>query len=415
MKGITTIATIGILFFASNLNAQLPAPIICQNKKCLSADQSVTSQYLYDNISNLLKKNKNNNTLLCEANPASKMCLQNGFAIPVSFAYGQTFLELSTAKLIDIKPATDETSSSLLFDYKIKSGDIFPNCQTAPSQFNVLSKPTVQMTSSNFHCSLSKSNPIPLNIIYDFDYIDFDTGTFGAYYTAHTGHQLQQSKNGYVLFRFMHPASIASTTPFPMPEVAQQFAIQQEEEKAHTHVDPIWMKPTPILDLENPSIVTNDCVNNPNDYHASQQQETPHKTVQELASSSTPSTTGLVYQDKKQIIPPVNGIKKTITTKKKIIENGKVIATTEEVRELVQQSPEQPFVETNVTLTQNDYQDEPSNSQTNNLSHSDLSLNNNLSQLDTVEQPITIDQTPKTSIGKKIDSLWSKFENYFYF
>jgi len=213
----------------------------------------------------------------------------------------------------------------------------------------------------------------------------------------------------------MHPASIASTTPFPMPEVAQQFAIQQEEAKAHTHVDPIWMKPTPILDLENPSIVTNDCVNNPNDYHASQQQETPHKTVQELASSSTPSTTGLVYQDKKQIIPPVNGIKKTITTKKKIIENGKVIATTEEVRELLQQSPEQPFVETNVTLTQNDYQDEPSNSQTNNLSHSDLSLNNNLSQLDTVEQPITIDQTPKTSIGKKIDSLWSKFENYFYF
>lgn len=332
-----TCSLLFITCLSTGVNAQEISPIICQNKTCLPANQAVTKDHLFEHINYLLEKNINSPITICEADVASKSCLKKGASIPIVTNNVQTSIDLLSARLIDIKKVQDSSGIDLIVDYKTKSGNIFPSCQTAYSRLGVLNNNAIQVIAPEFSCKLTQTTPSSLSLIQYIDYINFDTGTIGAHYIS--SNAVGQNKIGYLLLQFDKQAYFSSHPAFPMPEVVQQVQ-QKNPEVAHTQVSPVWMKPTPILNLEKPTFVDQDCMHTP---HGCQNLElNTTLNPQQNLQSPTPSTTGLIEQDK-VILPPTNGIRKTITTRKQIIEDGKPVAIEENIVHYVQENPNMPL------------------------------------------------------------------------
>ena len=438
----SALTLIGLTFLSIPVYANGLTPLVCQNKKCLPASQAVTIEYLYNRVQQLFKKNSNYSLFLCEANPNSKMCLKNGISFPIKSGNYQTMVEIPSAKLLDVSSSETQAHLDLILDYKIKAGNLFPTCQTASTSLNIFDSTAMEMQAPLFTCSLTQSTKAPLNLFYQVDYIDFDTGTIGAFYSANTG-----TAQGYLTLRFSQPGPTAIADPFPMPEVQErllaqaqaqaealvqaqaeaeaQFQMQvavdtplieqegivvaQETDEPHTQMDPIWMKPTPLLSLQEPIVDDKPCT------------DSLLGGCSKSKKNDVVSTTGLIFQDKK-VIPSENGVKKTVTVTKRIIEDGQALTKTntqsfevleEEHKKAVTLDPKElkPVVQ-ELTVSQ------PETIQISDP-HEIVLSDNELIPVD--GQPYSIQGTEDakgnapTKIGQNMESLWDKLEKYFYF
>lgn len=332
---------IGMLCLSTQSNAMDISPIICQNRQCLPAHQAVTKDHLFEHINYLLEKNINAPISMCEADPASKTCFKKGISLPVFTNNAQVNMDVLSARLIDVKKVPDSAGLDLIVDYKTKAGNIFPSCQTAYSRLGILDHNTIQVIAPSFSCNLTQTTPSPLSLAQYVDYINFDTGTIGVHYTS--ANAIGQNKTGYLILQFSQQAPFSSHPAFPMPEVAQLVQTKIET-PAHTKVDPVWMKPTPVLSLEKPTFVDQDCMNTPGGCQNLMlgAKNTQPQIQQPATQQGVASTTGLIEQDK-VILPPTQGIRKTITTRKQIIEEGKPISVEEAVVHYIQETPSSPL------------------------------------------------------------------------
>ena len=326
-----------IMFFSTVCEAQNIAlnPVICQNKKCYPANAALTREKLFESVQSLIKNNVNQQILLCEANAQSKMCLSKGFSLPLQSNLFQTQMEILSAKITDAKDIEKTTGSDLIVDYKVKAGNIFPNCQTAPSRLGVLENNQIQIIAPEFSCRFGQSIKTSLSLVYNVDYVNFDNGSIGAYYSISADNKLMGQKTGYLLFRFSQPAQNLSSLEFPMPEVFNQYQQQLKQQAGNGYLAPVWLKPTPILNVETPQVTTGA----DGSLIIQDTPATPSGTIQNV-----PTTTGLITQDK-VILPPTQGARKTITVKKQIFQEGKPVAYEEDVKRYVQENENAPFIE----------------------------------------------------------------------
>ena len=423
----SALTLIGLAFLSIPVQANSLTPLVCQNKKCLPASQAVTIEYLYNRVQQLFKKNSNYSLFLCEANPNSKMCLKNGISFPIQSGNYRTMVEIPSAKLLDVSASDTQAHLDLILDYKIKAGNLFPSCQTASTSLNIFDSTAVEMQAPLFTCNLTRSTRAPLSLSYQVDYVDFDTGTIGAYYIANAG-----AAQGYLTLRFSQPGPTAIADPFPMPEVEErllaqaqaeaetqmafetqllpqeEIVISQETDTPHTQMEPVWMNPTPLLSLQEPVIEDKPCTD-------SLLGGCPKSKQTDVAS-----TTGLIIKDKK-VIPSEDGVKKTVTVTKRIIEDGKALTKTDtksfeapaetHKKAVVLDSKELKPVVQDLTVTKSEPIQifDP---------HEVVLSDNELIPVDDSTYSM-LDNEGKskspTKIGQNMESLWDKLEKYFYF
>ncbi len=335
-----SITFMGVLCASIISNANTLSPIICLNKKCIPAHNAVTKEHLFEHINYLLEQSVNHPISICEADPISKNCLKKGIFVPLQVATSNINLDILSAKLTDVKKISETAGIDMIIDYKTKAGNIFPTCQTAPSRLGIFDKNTIQLIAPEFSCYLTQTTPVSLSLAQYIDYIDFDNGLIGMQYniTSNSG----TNNNGYAILKFQNTQPFKSHPQFPMPEVASQFK-EDEPQIAHTQVTPVWMKPTPILNLEQPTYVDQDCMHTPQGCENLMLNLTEGSQPLVQTNVNTPSTTGLIEQDK-VILPPLKGVRKTVTTRKQVIEDGKPVSIEEEVVQYEQETPSQPFV-----------------------------------------------------------------------
>lgn len=341
------------VLFATATIAQTPSILICRAKQCVEARQTVSREYLFNQVSQLLDKNIGKDISLCEADPTTRVCLTSGISFPAHSQTIQTSISISAIKLIDAKILPNVTGIDLILDYKIKAGDTFPRCQTALSRLGVMSSDNIQTMSPQFNCHLTETGNTVLSIVYNIDYIDFDYGMVGAHFSAASGQSILGGKTGYALMRFTHSAPITDDDIFKM-ETNREITTEQKvvnNRGARTQMDAIWMKPTPFLELETPVFMPEECTQNMGVCSAQTLNAISNiPTASNTQPSKLPytpgvaSTTGLIQQTK-TVLPPPQGMTKTITTHTQVISDGKPVYAEEEVRRFVQQTPDSPLIE----------------------------------------------------------------------
>ncbi len=194
----------------SNVRGEQPRTpysiLICRSKQCAKAEYSMTREFLYNRLVKLFESNLNKDVLLCEADPVSRVCYNHGIRVPAQTSMFNVDIKIPSARVLDAKLLKGETALDLIFDYSVDINNMRAVCQSSVTRLSVDFIDKVQMLSPGFDCRFTTTGNSALNASYNIDYVDFDYGTIGAYYTIGVGESVRGGATGYTLMRFVEPS-----------------------------------------------------------------------------------------------------------------------------------------------------------------------------------------------------------------
>ena len=192
--------------------------LVCRSHQCANAPYSMTKGFLFNKIAQMMEQNSGKNVLVCEADPNTHICLNEGINISAKTSLSPLEVTIQNLKLADDKKLNGATGVDLVWDYRIKADYTYPPCELALSRLSVEYTDKVELTTQDFICNITETGQTSLNATYNIDYLDFDYGFIGAYYTIGLGGAVQGYKTGYALFRFTARAPIVAESEEVLPE-----------------------------------------------------------------------------------------------------------------------------------------------------------------------------------------------------
>ena len=227
----------GVLPAAAQIdNLSSTSVLVCRSHQCAHAPYSMTKGFLFNKIAQMMEQNVGKTVLVCEADPTTHICLEEGLKISADTSYSPLEIGIRQFKLVDEKKLNGATGLDLVFDYQITADRTYPLCQLALSRLTVNYTDQVELTTQDFMCNITETGQTSLNATYNIDYLDFDYGFIGAYYTIGVGGTVRGDKTGYALFRFTAKPPVAPVVVeeqhvaiAPQPQVQTQEVIVKTE------------------------------------------------------------------------------------------------------------------------------------------------------------------------------------------
>lgn len=193
---------IGIMGMSGSVWAAGQSLLICRGQQCGDAKYTMTKEYLFNQVADLFQKNIGKEVLICEADPVSHRCFDPALRIKGTSNMVKADISIPSAEILDAKLVKGKTTLEAILDFTVDVNNTRPRCQSSLTNINVESVDHVQMDMKGFDCAFTATGNSTLNMAYTLDYIDFDYGTMGAYYTIGSGKVVRGGKTGYALFRF---------------------------------------------------------------------------------------------------------------------------------------------------------------------------------------------------------------------
>lgn len=207
-----TLCVVGAITTRADEAQTTPTVLVCRAHQCANASYSMGRGFLFNKIAQMMDANIGKSVLVCEADPVSHVCLENGLRIPAQTAVGNVPVQVEGLTLVNTKLTNGTPALDIVWDYRVRAGNLYPKCQLALSHLSVNFTDRVEMVTNDFTCDMTATGQTALNATYNIDYLDFDYGFIGAYYTLGVGQAVQGDKTGYLLMRFTAPA-VSTPTP----------------------------------------------------------------------------------------------------------------------------------------------------------------------------------------------------------
>ncbi|MDD3669118.1 MAG: hypothetical protein PHX68_02390, partial [Alphaproteobacteria bacterium] len=176
--------------------------LICRGKQCAASEYAMSRGFLLNKLAELMNRNIGRRAFLCEADPVSRACVMPGIHLAAQTGMTAVTLSIPDVLLVDAKYLNGATGLDMILDYNVKANKTFPKCQASPARLSVDSIDKVQIASGDFACPIVELGTASVNATFNVDYIDFDYGVLGVYYTLGVGEAVRGDRTGYALMRW---------------------------------------------------------------------------------------------------------------------------------------------------------------------------------------------------------------------
>ena len=207
--------------------------LVCRAHQCAAASYSMTRGFLFNKLSQMMSANAGKRALLCEADPVSHVCLREGIHIPAQAAFATTDIVIPSVNIVDTKLTKGQPQMDVVLDYQVSANQTVPRCAAVVSQLSVAYVDKVEWMTPDFTCHMTETGRTSLNATFNIDYIDFDYGFIGAYYTIGVGESVRGEGSGYVLMRLTEQ-NIQPPEPVVIEEVVIKRQVEVPEKAIHT-------------------------------------------------------------------------------------------------------------------------------------------------------------------------------------
>ncbi len=178
---------------------------VCRQGQCAPAQYSLSTEQLYDYTNALFEANIGQDITFCQANPMTKSCYQPDMIVSVASPVIQSDVRLPKAGLLDAKKGTNPNTLSAILDMEVEANGTYPSCESVHSIVDVHSADKISITGYPFKCAFTNTSDTVFNLNFDVDFVDFDTGKIGAFYTLDARQAMVGDGSGYVILTMAHP------------------------------------------------------------------------------------------------------------------------------------------------------------------------------------------------------------------
>lgn len=175
--------------------------IVCRNFSCTRLNDRITRNFLFNSLSNIFMMNGYSRLYICEADPFSRDCLQNGISFPVRSGIANAMVKIPKASISQVNLSTGLSRATVGMTYTFLVNGIDRRCEQTVMDIVIPVNSQATLSNREFSCNLTSDGNSSVSILINLDYIDLDYGILGGYYSIGTQGSTSGGGTGYALFK----------------------------------------------------------------------------------------------------------------------------------------------------------------------------------------------------------------------
>lgn len=192
---------------AEAIRMKMPSSVVvCRSKQCAPAKVSMSSEYIYNSLTQMLTNNNRQKALLCEGNPGNHSCVENFITVPIKVGMTPAYMYVDSVRITDVTIAKGTPQISLILNYNMTYNGQIPECKSADTLLYVKNADNIVMEDGGYNCKMTSIGTTSIKTLFMIDYIDLDYGYIGGYYSIGLSGPANGGGTGYMLIRLANDA-----------------------------------------------------------------------------------------------------------------------------------------------------------------------------------------------------------------
>ncbi len=184
-----------------NLATKKMPVVVCRSQQCAPAKLSMTNEYIYNSLVQLMDNNNYSTALVCQASDTTHNCLENYITLPVKVGAVPTHAYIDSVKITDVILGKKHESMKLILNYNLTYGGQVATCSPAQSILFIRDIDHILLEDSQYTCNMTTIGASSVKTVFIIDYIDLDYGNIGGYYSIGISGPAYGGGSGYMLLR----------------------------------------------------------------------------------------------------------------------------------------------------------------------------------------------------------------------
>lgn len=203
--------------------------IVCRNKQCAPAELSMSKEYIFNSLAQLIDNNLDETALLCEANAQAHVCVNPHLTVPAKVGVTPAYVYFDGVKLVDGSSVKGKTALNLALGYNLSYNGQTPTvCKPDQAILYVKDNNDIVLNGNGFKCDMTSVGTTTIRIMFNIDYIDVDYGYIGGYYSIGLSGPANGGGSGYGMIRLVKEVkSLKPVVGSQQPEVKKTIAPSQ--------------------------------------------------------------------------------------------------------------------------------------------------------------------------------------------
>ena len=198
--------------------------VVCRQKQCAPADLSMSAEYIYNSLAQLLDNNSQSTLLPCTADASTHVCTEEYIALPITVGVTPAFMYINSVKVSDMSIALNRKTLDLILNYNVTYNGQTPVCKPAKNIIYVKNAKNIIMEDNGYACKMTTIGSSIVKTLFTIDYIDLDFGYIGGYYSIGVSGPAFGGGSGYMMLRLPKDA-------YPLsPELTYQDELLERNE-----------------------------------------------------------------------------------------------------------------------------------------------------------------------------------------
>lgn len=176
--------------------------VVCRSQQCAPARLSMTREYVYNALLQLLDNNNYSTALICRADDRTHTCLDEYVTLPVKVGIVPTNVYIDSVKITDVIVDKRQDLLRLILNYNLTYGGQAASCTPSQSILFVRDLDHILLEDSQYNCKMTTIGSSHIKSVFVVDYVDLDYGYIGGYYSIGLSGPAYGGGSGYMLLRF---------------------------------------------------------------------------------------------------------------------------------------------------------------------------------------------------------------------
>lgn len=212
---------------------QMPRSIIvCRAKQCAPVKLSMSTEYIYNSLVQMMENNNHQKALVCAADASTRNCYQNYISAPLTVGVTPAYLYIDSVKISDVQVSKKSKSVQMMLNYNVTYNGQTPTCAPDKSLLYVKNTENIILKDEGYQCKMTTIGTSTLKTLFLVDFIDLDYGFIGGYYSLGVSGPAYGGGSGYMLLRL-------SKTGYPLkPNTIEEETSAVKKAKASSLASP---------------------------------------------------------------------------------------------------------------------------------------------------------------------------------
>ncbi len=207
--------------------------IVCRSKQCAPIKLSMSKEYIYNSLVQMMKNNNHQKALICSADVGSHNCYQNYVSLPITVGITPAYMYIDSVKISDVSINKGSSSINMMLNYNVTYNGQTPDCAPDKTLLYVKNTDNIVLEDKGYRCKMTTIGSTTVKTMFQIDFIDLDYGFIGGYYSIGLSGPAYGGGSGYMMLRLPK----TGYPLLPIPTAPEKKNMTPAEQQAQSYLD----------------------------------------------------------------------------------------------------------------------------------------------------------------------------------